>query len=60
MIEIIKCDIFKSNADVICHQVNTFGIMGAGIAAQIMGHKERLHFHFLFINFFFFFTISPF
>jgi len=35
MIEIIKCDIFKSNADVICHQVNTFGIMGAGIAAQI-------------------------
>lgn len=35
MIEIIKCDIFKSNADIICHQVNTFGVMGAGIAAQI-------------------------
>ena len=35
MIELIKCDIFKSNADIICHQVNTFGVMGAGIAAQI-------------------------
>lgn len=38
MIEIINGNIFDGDADIICHQVNTFGIMGAGIALQI---KER-------------------
>lgn len=28
-------DLLKSECDIICHQVNTFGIMGAGIAKQI-------------------------
>lgn len=35
MIEIINGDIFDGNDDIICHQVNTFGVMGAGIAAEI-------------------------
>lgn len=35
MIEHIKCDIFESGADVICHQVNCQGVMGSGIAKQV-------------------------
>lgn len=35
MIKLIKCDIFKSGADIICHQVNCQGVMGSGIAKQI-------------------------
>lgn len=35
MIEYKYQDIFESDADVILHQVNPFGIMGAGIAFQI-------------------------
>lgn len=35
MIEIINGNIFEGDADIICHQVNTYGVMGAGIAAQI-------------------------
>ena len=31
----IKCDIFESGADVICHQVNCQGVMGSGIAKQV-------------------------
>jgi O-acetyl-ADP-ribose deacetylase (regulator of RNase III) len=38
MIKHIKCDIFKSGADVICHQVNCQGVMGSGIAKQV---KEK-------------------
>ena len=38
MIEIINGNIFEGDADIICHQVNTYGIMGAGIALQI---KEK-------------------
>lgn len=38
MIKHIKCDIFESGADVICHQVNCQGVMGSGIAKQV---KER-------------------
>lgn len=38
MIEYKKGNIFNGDEDIICHQVNTFGIMGAGLAAQI---KER-------------------
>lgn len=38
MIKYIKCDIFESGADVICHQVNCQGVMGSGVAKQV---KER-------------------
>lgn len=31
-------NIFDSSADIICHQVNTFGVMGAGIAKEV---RER-------------------
>lgn len=31
-------NIFDSGAKIICHQVNTYGVMGAGIAAEI---RER-------------------
>ena len=35
MIKHIKCDIFESGADIICHQVNCQGVMGSGIAKQV-------------------------
>ena len=35
MIKHIQCDIFKSGADVICHQVNCQGAMNSGIAKQV-------------------------
>lgn len=35
MIKHIKCNIFESGADVICHQVNCQGVMGSGIAKQV-------------------------
>lgn len=35
MIKHIKCDIFKSGANMICHQVNCQGVMGSGIARQV-------------------------
>ena len=35
MIKHIKCDIFESGADIICHQVNCQGVMGSGVAKQI-------------------------
>lgn len=35
MIKIINGDIFSGTEDIICHQVNTFGVMGSGIALQI-------------------------
>ena len=38
MIKHIKCDIFESGADIICHQVNCQGVMGSGVAKQV---KER-------------------
>lgn len=38
MIKHIKCDIFESGADYICHQVNCQGVMGSGIAKQV---KEK-------------------
>lgn len=31
-------NIFDSDAKIICHQVNTYGVMGAGIAAEV---RER-------------------
>lgn len=38
MIKYIKCDIFKSGANIILHQVNCQGVMGSGIAKQV---KEK-------------------
>ena len=38
MIKHIKCDIFESGADVICHQVNCQGVMGSCVAKQV---RER-------------------
>lgn len=35
MIEYKNGDLLLSNCDMICHQVNAYGIMGAGIASQI-------------------------
>lgn len=35
MIQHIKCDIFESGANIICHQVNCRGVMGGGIAKQV-------------------------
>lgn len=35
MIKFIIGDVFESDADVICHQVNCLGIMGGGIALTI-------------------------
>ena len=35
MIKHIKCDIFESGADVICHQTNCQGVMGSGVAKQV-------------------------
>ena len=35
MINHIKCDIFESGADIICHQVNCQGAMNSGVAKQV-------------------------
>lgn len=31
----INGNLFDSKADVLCHQVNTYGVMGAGIALEV-------------------------
>ena len=38
MIKFFNGDLLKSECDIICHQVNEYGVMGAGIAKQI---KEK-------------------
>ena len=43
MIKHIKCDIFESGADVICHQVNCQGVMGSGVALQIKEHYPHVY-----------------
>lgn len=35
MIKFYNGDLLKSGCDIICHQVNEYGVMGAGIAKQI-------------------------
>lgn len=35
MIKFFNGDLLKSGCDIICHQVNEYGVMGAGIAKQI-------------------------
>lgn len=35
MVKFFEGDLLKSGCDIICHQVNEYGVMGAGIAKQI-------------------------
>ena len=35
MVKIIDGNIFDSNANIICHQVNCQGVMGSGVAAEV-------------------------
>lgn len=44
MIKIIDGDLFESNADIIGHQVNTCGVMGSGVAAEVK-HRYPHVFH---------------
>lgn len=46
MIKHIKCDIFESGADVICHQVNCRGVMGSGIAKQVREKYPWVYAHY--------------
>jgi O-acetyl-ADP-ribose deacetylase (regulator of RNase III) len=43
MIKHIKCDIFESGADIICHQVNCQGVMGSGIAKQVKNKYPKVY-----------------
>lgn len=43
MIKHIKCDIFESGADIICHQVNCQGVMGSGIARQVREKYPKVY-----------------
>ena len=43
MIKHIKRDIFKSGADLICHQVNCQGVMGSGIAKQVREKYPKVY-----------------
>ncbi len=43
MIEHIKCDIFESGADVICHQVNCQGAMNSGVAKQVREKYPKVY-----------------
>jgi len=47
--KIVDGDLLTSNADYICHQVNTDGVMGGGIALQIKNkfpHVFNAHYDF--------------
>ena len=46
MIKHIKCDIFESGADIICHQVNCQGVMGSGIAKQVRDKYPWVYAHY--------------
>lgn len=41
MIKFFNGDLLKSGCDVICHQVNEYGVMGAGIAKQIKDKYQK-------------------
>ena len=53
MVKIVKGNILNATEDIICHQVNCMGIMGAGLAKQIKykypevfkAYKELCNFH---------------
>lgn len=46
MIKHIKCDIFESGADIICHQVNCQGVMGSGVAKQVREKYPWVYAHY--------------
>ena len=39
----IQGDVLKTSAKYICHQVNTFGVMGAGVALQIKKNYPHVY-----------------
>lgn len=41
--EEIKGNLLESDCDIICHQTNTLGIMGGGIALQIKNKYPLLY-----------------
>ena len=43
MIRHIKCNIFESGADIICHQVNCQGVMGSGLAKQVREKYPKVY-----------------
>lgn len=43
MIKHLKCNIFDSGADVICHQVNCQGVMGGGLAKQVKDRHPEVY-----------------
>ena len=52
MIKHLKCNIFDSGADVICHQVNCQGVMGSGLAKQVKDrHPEVYESYINYLNF---------
>jgi O-acetyl-ADP-ribose deacetylase (regulator of RNase III) len=46
MINHVKGDIFKSNADIIIHQVNCQGVMGSGVAKQVKDLYPNVYVHY--------------
>ena len=46
MINHIKGDIFKSDADIIIHQVNCQGVMGSGVAKQVKDKYPNVYVHY--------------
>lgn len=42
-VSIIQGDVLKTSAKYICHQVNTFGTMGAGVALQIKKNYPHVY-----------------
>lgn len=43
MIKYLNGDLLKSGCDIICHQVNCMGVMGAGIALQIRNKWDNVY-----------------
>lgn len=46
MINHVKGDIFKSDADIIIHQVNCQGVMGSGVAKQVKNLYPNVYVHY--------------
>lgn len=46
MINHVKGDIFKSDADIIIHQVNCQGVMGSGVAKQVKDLYPNVYVHY--------------
>ena len=46
MINHVKGDIFKGDADIIIHQVNCQGVMGSGVAKQVKDLYPKVYVHY--------------